>query len=118
MREKNPHLRVAQSNAQWRVSVPHDSFANSLRRAMIADIPTCAIDMVEIQSNTTPLPDEMLAHRLGMVPLISADTSRVLVDHRVGIADHAGWQAIQADVWLLPCRSARAKRVAIAAVSN
>lgn len=52
---------------------------------MIADIPTCAIDMVEIQSNTTPLPDEMLAHRLGMVPLVSADTGRVLVDHRVGV---------------------------------
>ena len=49
---------------------------------MIADIPTCAIDMVEIQSNTTPLPDEFLAHRLGMVPLISTDATRVLVDHR------------------------------------
>lgn len=49
---------------------------------MIADIPTCAIDMVEIQFNTTPLPDEFLAHRLGMVPLISTDATRVLVDHR------------------------------------
>lgn len=49
---------------------------------MIADIPTCAIDMVEIQSNTTPLPDEFLAHRLGMIPLISTDTTSVLVDHR------------------------------------
>lgn len=49
---------------------------------MIADIPTCAIDMVEVQQNTTPLPDEFLAHRFGMVPLISTDASRVLVDHR------------------------------------
>lgn len=49
---------------------------------MIADIPTCAIDMVEIHANTTPLPDEFLSHRLGLVPLISADAARVLVDHR------------------------------------
>jgi DNA-directed RNA polymerase II subunit RPB3 len=63
------------------------SFANSLRRTMIADIPTCAIDMVEIQVNTTPLPDEFLAHRLGMVPLISTNASQVLVDHRECICE-------------------------------
>ena len=59
------------------------SFANSLRRIMIADIPTVAIDMVEIRNNTTVFPDEFLAHRLGMVPLLSMDCSKSLVDHRV-----------------------------------
>ncbi|KAN0060010.1 RNA polymerase II subunit 3 [Thecaphora frezii] len=58
------------------------SFANSLRRIMIADIPTVAIDMVEIRNNTTVLPDEFLAHRLGMIPLLSMDTAKALVDHR------------------------------------
>ncbi|PWN26424.1 insert subdomain of RNA polymerase alpha subunit [Jaminaea rosea] len=58
------------------------SFANALRRVIIADIPTLAIDMVEIQSNTTALPDEMLSHRLGLVPLISTNCDAVLVDHR------------------------------------
>lgn len=59
------------------------SFANSLRRIMMADIPTVAIDMVEIRNNTTVLPDEFLAHRLGMIPLLSMDAAKALVDHRV-----------------------------------
>ncbi|KAF8528988.1 DNA-directed RNA polymerase, partial [Hysterangium stoloniferum] len=49
------------------------AFANSLRRVVMADIPTVAIDMVEIESNTTVLADEFIAHRLGMVPLISTN---------------------------------------------
>ncbi|CCM01465.1 uncharacterized protein FIBRA_03519 [Fibroporia radiculosa] len=47
------------------------AFANSFRRVMMADIPTVAVDMVEVQTNTTVLPDEFIAHRLGMIPLVS-----------------------------------------------
>ncbi len=53
---------------------------------MIADIPTVAIDMVEIRNTTTVLPDEFLAHRLGLVPLLSMDCAKALVDHRVSVA--------------------------------
>ena len=45
------------------------SVANTLRRLMIADVPTLAIDLVEVHENTTCLLDEYLAHRLGMFPL-------------------------------------------------
>lgn len=47
------------------------SMANALRRIMIAEVPTLAIDLVEFEDNTTCLQDEFLAHRLGLIPLRS-----------------------------------------------
>ena len=43
--------------------------ANALRRILIAEIPTMAIEKVEMWQNTSIIPDENLAHRLGLVPL-------------------------------------------------
>ncbi len=46
----------------------HES-ANSLRRVMMDSVPTMAIEDVEFRKNTSALYDEMVAHRLGLLPL-------------------------------------------------
>lgn len=45
------------------------SFANALRRIMISEIPVLAIDWLEIRENTSPIFDEMIAQRMGLLPL-------------------------------------------------
>lgn len=44
------------------------SIANAFRRIMIAEIPTLAIEKVFIENNTSVIQDEVLAHRLGLIP--------------------------------------------------
>ncbi|MFW5929168.1 MAG: DNA-directed RNA polymerase subunit D [Halobacteriota archaeon] len=45
------------------------AFANGVRRALLADVPTMAIDTVDFYENTSVMFDEVLSLRLGLVPL-------------------------------------------------
>ena len=44
-------------------------YANALRRICLNGIPIFAIDTVDVLENTSVLPDEAVAHTLGMIPL-------------------------------------------------
>lgn len=50
----------------------NESFVNLLRRS-VSEIPILAIDTVEFYNNDSVLYDEIIAHRLGLIPLIYTD---------------------------------------------
>ncbi|MFB6353400.1 MAG: DNA-directed RNA polymerase subunit D [Halobacteriales archaeon] len=56
-------------NARFVVRGLTPAFANGVRRAMLADVPTMAIDTVRITENTSVMFDEMVGLRLGLVPM-------------------------------------------------
>ena len=61
------------------------SFANALRRIMLAEVPTMAIETVYVEENDGVIQDEVLAHRLGLAPArveISANARRVSANSR------------------------------------
>lgn len=45
------------------------AFANAFRRLMLSEVPSMAIEKVMIKNNTSIIQDEVLAHRLGLIPL-------------------------------------------------
>lgn len=62
-------LEQSATSAKLRVRGVNHAFLNALRRTLIAEVPKLAIDDVTVYDNTSALFDEMLAHRLGLLPV-------------------------------------------------
>src|SRR5437870_13169246 len=62
-------LSKEQETLRFVLSDVSPAFANALRRIMISEIPVMAIDDVMILENNSVMYDEILAHRLGLVPV-------------------------------------------------
>ena len=60
-------------------------YANALRRICLNGIPIFAIDTVDILENSSVLPDEGIAHTLGMIPLKSELNGIDESNHRVAL---------------------------------
>jgi DNA-directed RNA polymerase subunit D len=68
---------------RFRISPTNYSFANTLRRVILAEVETVGFRAdilsdgstsdVKILKNTTPMSNEMLAHRIGLIPIVFPD---------------------------------------------
>ena len=64
----SPKLEIESSTEEkivFRLKNVNKAYANSLRRIILSEVPTMAIEFVKIKINTSPLHDEFIAHRLG-----------------------------------------------------
>jgi len=67
------------------------SYANAIRRFCISEVPAMAIDDIVILENSSVLYDEILAHRLGMIPL-RTDLERYVLPEKCDCGSPLGCQ--------------------------
>ncbi|KAK1239512.1 hypothetical protein MKX07_009000 [Trichoderma sp. CBMAI-0711] len=71
---EQPQVKISAADStrvDFELSRTNLPFANALRRVIQAEVPTIAIDLVEMEVNSSVLADEFIAHRLGLIPLDS-----------------------------------------------
>lgn len=73
-------IELSERKARFVLSGVSSSFANALRRGILAEVPILAIDDVNIYENTSVLFDEQLSLRLGQIPLKTDIKSYTLPD--------------------------------------
>ncbi|MCD4740413.1 DNA-directed RNA polymerase subunit D [archaeon] len=62
LKQENNYMKFLLTNTE-------PAMANALRRTILGEVPVMAIEDLVIYENTSPVFDEYLAHRLGLIPL-------------------------------------------------
>ena len=68
-------IELREGRARFLLKGVKPAFANAIRRACLAEVPSLAIDEISIYDNTSVLFDEQLSLRLGLVPIKADDLS-------------------------------------------
>lgn len=61
--------KITKTYLSFTVKETNLSFTNSLRRILLSEIPIVALDIINVEQNNTVLPDDLIVHRLGLVPM-------------------------------------------------
>ncbi|MCS7368237.1 MAG: DNA-directed RNA polymerase subunit D [archaeon GBS-70-058] len=72
MNSPNPFVEIVELKGlsiRFILKNSNTAFANALRRIMISEVPVMAISDFAIINNTSPIFDEILVHRLSLIPL-------------------------------------------------
>jgi DNA-directed RNA polymerase subunit D len=71
-------IELSDRNAKFILNGVKPAIANGLRRSMLAEVPTMAIDYINIYDNTSVFFDEQIALRMGLLPFTTDLDSYVL----------------------------------------
>jgi len=63
------NLKVDGDKSIFEFKEENNTIVNSIRRIILDEVPTFSIEEVEVVLNGSPLYDETIAHRLGLIPL-------------------------------------------------
>ncbi|KAI4307843.1 hypothetical protein L6164_030980 [Bauhinia variegata] len=62
-------IRLTDDDMEFDMIGIDPALANAFRRILISEVPTMAIERVYIANNTSVIQDEVLSHRLGLIPI-------------------------------------------------
>lgn len=66
---KSTKAKIDGNKLSFGVDGTSPQFVNALRRIIIAEMPVMAIESVTFYNNSSIMDDELMAHRLGLIPL-------------------------------------------------
>lgn len=83
-------LELSSTRVSFSLEGVDASVSNAIRRICVAEVPTLAIDLVEVIENSSVLCDEFISHRLGLIPLVSTIAKEMSFPYDFSGTDYTG----------------------------